>query len=92
VRRSDDGDGVKDEQDDCPKVKSPGQLDTDGDGKGDACQTDALDGSHRDGRHARAPSSKRSRRPTGLTPVGRSHPVELRAMMAASSLTFEESS
>lgn len=36
----DDGDGVPDEEDNCPGISNPEQLDTDGDGDGDACDTD----------------------------------------------------
>jgi hypothetical protein len=35
-----DGDEVRNEFDNCPTVKNGGQLDTDGDGPGDACDTD----------------------------------------------------
>jgi hypothetical protein len=35
-----DNDGVNDGQDNCPLVANPGQLDTDHDGQGDACETD----------------------------------------------------
>ena len=36
----DDGDGVLDEQDNCPKTENADQLDTDLDGKGNACDPD----------------------------------------------------
>ena len=36
----DDGDGVIDEVDNCPRVTNVGQLDTDNDGNGDACDDD----------------------------------------------------
>jgi hypothetical protein len=35
-----DGDGVDDEVDNCPSVANPDQLDTDGDGLGNACDDD----------------------------------------------------
>ncbi|MCU0657326.1 MAG: thrombospondin type 3 repeat-containing protein, partial [Polyangiaceae bacterium] len=35
-----DGDGVPDKDDNCPSNKNASQLDTDKDGKGDACDTD----------------------------------------------------
>lgn len=35
-----DGDGVPDSRDNCDTVDNPGQTDTDGDGKGDACDAD----------------------------------------------------
>lgn len=35
----DDGDGVPNDQDNCPAVANPDQLDTDGDGVGDLCET-----------------------------------------------------
>jgi hypothetical protein len=36
-----DGDGVEDGDDNCPAVSNVDQLDTDGDGTGDACEPDA---------------------------------------------------
>lgn len=36
--RDSDGDGVKDDDDNCPTVANAGQADTDGDGTGDACE------------------------------------------------------
>ena len=38
-----DGDGIPDDVDNCPGVKNPTQIDTDGDGVGDACDDD-IDG------------------------------------------------
>jgi hypothetical protein len=35
-----DGDGIPDYRDNCPSVYNPDQLDNDGDGLGDACDTD----------------------------------------------------
>ena len=35
-----DGDGIPDDEDNCPDVANPDQLDTDGDGIGDACEPD----------------------------------------------------
>jgi hypothetical protein len=35
-----DGDGIADGEDNCPSVPNPNQLDTDGDGAGDACDSD----------------------------------------------------
>ena len=32
-----DGDGVVDEEDGCPRVADPEQIDSDGDGRGDTC-------------------------------------------------------
>jgi hypothetical protein len=45
-----DGDGILDDTDNCPDVFNPDQIDTDGDGAGNACDTDddndgVLDGS-----------------------------------------------
>lgn len=37
-----DGDGIPNDTDNCPGVANPDQLDTDGDGKGDACDTSPL--------------------------------------------------
>ena len=36
----DDGDGTRDQDDNCPDVPNPDQLDTDDDGIGDACDED----------------------------------------------------
>jgi hypothetical protein len=38
-----DGDGVADAVDNCPQISNPNQADIDGDGQGDACDTD-IDG------------------------------------------------
>ena len=35
-----DGDGIEDADDNCPEDANVGQVDTDGDGQGDACDTD----------------------------------------------------
>lgn len=35
-----DGDGISDTNDNCPAAANPGQTNTDGDGQGDACDTD----------------------------------------------------
>ena len=35
-----DGDGVPDTLDNCPQISNPDQKDTDGDGQGDACDSD----------------------------------------------------
>lgn len=35
-----DGDGIADDSDNCPLVPNPDQHDTDGDGQGDACDSD----------------------------------------------------
>jgi hypothetical protein len=34
-----DGDGIPDDEDNCPLVANPNQIDSDGDGTGDACET-----------------------------------------------------
>ena len=40
VTTDDDGDGILDTEDNCPLVANADQLDTDGDGIGDVCDTD----------------------------------------------------
>jgi hypothetical protein len=40
VQPDGDGDGIPDDEDNCPGVYNPDQLDTDGDGQGDACDDD----------------------------------------------------
>jgi hypothetical protein len=44
-----DGDGVPDGLDNCPTVYNPDQIDTDGDGQGDACDPDDDDDGVEDG-------------------------------------------
>lgn len=47
-----DGDGIPDEEDNCPELANPDQADTDGDGLGDACDAcpaDPLDDADSDG-------------------------------------------
>jgi len=39
-----DADGIPDAIDDCPDVANPAQIDTDGDGFGDACRAPVVDG------------------------------------------------
>jgi hypothetical protein len=39
---TDDGDALADPIDNCPTVSNPTQVDTDGDGTGDACETGPL--------------------------------------------------
>lgn len=39
-----DGDGIADEDDNCPRVANPDQVDSDGDGVGDACEEITLPG------------------------------------------------
>ena len=49
-----DGDGFANNVDNCPEVANPGQKDTDGNGIGDACESDSGhtdDGGHEDGDH-----------------------------------------
>jgi hypothetical protein len=39
IEVDDDGDGIRDADDNCPGVSNPGQADADGDGDGDACDS-----------------------------------------------------
>ena len=48
-RRDRDGDGVPNGTDNCPLVANPDQTDSDGDGTGDACESNPLPGSDDDG-------------------------------------------
>ena len=43
ARMTHDGDGVQDDDDNCPDTPNPDQADTDGDGVGDACDEDNAD-------------------------------------------------
>jgi len=44
-----DGDGVPDDEDNCPAISNPSQADTDNDGIGDACETSVIADADGDG-------------------------------------------
>jgi streptogramin lyase len=86
-----DGDGVVDEEDNCPAVANPGQENADGDGRGDACDTHSFGG-------FRQPVDNSPTVNTGR--AGRTYPVKFQVrdqngalvtdLAAVSSITYKQ--